>query len=210
MLVQRRRAVLFWRAVILLIILTVVGGLAYVLLQFSSGAWALFATRTPTPTFTPTSIIPTATLVVPTDTPTPSPTPVRPDPITYTVVSGDNLTAIGEKYGVDVETLMAYNNLTSPELSVGQEIVIPPSDYVRQVLTATPVPTDLKPGTVITYTIKAGDSLGAIAEKFNSQVIDIINLNKDALPDPDNIPVGVTIQIPYNSILVTPTRTRRP
>ncbi len=210
MVYQRKRAVIFWRVVIVAIILTIVGGMGFVLVQFSSGTWTLFATQTPTPTFTPTQIIATATQFIPTDTPTPMPTPTRGSPITYTVVAGDTITTIGQKFGVDVETLIAYNNLKTTVLSINQQISIPPSDFVFVPPTTTPIPTNLRPGTYISYTIKAGDILGVIAEKFNSRSIDIINANKQVLPDPDNIPVGTTIRIPYNSILVTPTRTPRP
>ncbi|MEK7278248.1 MAG: LysM peptidoglycan-binding domain-containing protein [Chloroflexota bacterium] len=208
--VQRKRAEFFWRAVIVALILVVVGALAFVMAQFTGGAWTLFATPTPTATFTPTPVIPTSTLYVPSDTPTATATPLRIEPITYTVVSGDSLTLIGATYGVDVETLIHYNNLASPDLFVGQQLNIPPSDYKFEPPTATAIPTDLRPGTVISYTITAGDLLGLIAEKFNSRVDDIVNLNRDVLPDPNNIPVGVTIKIPYNSILITPSPTPRP
>jgi LysM repeat protein len=210
MVYQRKRAVIFWRVVIVLIILAIVGGMGFVLVQFSSGTWTLFATQTPTATFTPTQVVATATQFIPSDTPTPQPTPTRGAPITYTVVAGDTITTIGQKFGVDVETLIAYNNLKSTVLSINQQIAIPPSDYVFVAPSATPIPTNLRPGTYISYTIKAGDILGVIAEKFNSRSIDIINANKQALPDPNNIPVGTTIRIPYNSILITPTRTPRP
>jgi LysM repeat protein len=120
------------------------------------------------------------------------------------------LTLIGATYGVDVETLIHYNNLASPDLFVGQLLNIPPSDYIYEPPTPTPIPTGLRPGTVISYTISAGDLLSLIAEQFNSRVDDIVNLNRDILPDPNNIPVGVTIKIPYNSILITPSPTPRP
>ena len=210
MIYQRKRAVIFWRVVIVVIILAIVGGAGFVLVQFSSGTWALFATQTPTSTFTPTVVIPTSTRFVPSDTPTPTLPPTRGAPITYTVVAGDTFTSIGQKFSVDVETLIAYNKLATTTLSIGQQLAIPPSDFVYVPPTTTPIPTNLRPGTYISYTIKAGDILGVIAEKFNSRPIDIINANKQALPDPNNIPVGTTIRIPYNSILVTPTRTPRP
>lgn len=207
---QRKRVIIFWRVVIVVVILVFVGGVGFVLVQFSSGTWALFATQTPTATITPTLVIPTATQFIPSDTPTPTPPPTRGAAISYTVVSGDTFTSIGQKFSVDVDTLIAYNKLTTTTLSIGQQLAIPPSDFVYVAPTTTPIPTNLRPGTYISYTIKAGDILGVIAEKFNSRSIDIINANKTVLPDPNNIPVGTTIRIPYNSILVTPTRTPRP
>ncbi|MBM4422672.1 MAG: LysM peptidoglycan-binding domain-containing protein [Chloroflexi bacterium] len=209
--VQRKRAFYFWRALAVLLILAFVGGIAFVLAQFSSGAWQLFATQTPTPTFTPTPVIPTATLFVPSDTPTITPTPARSGPITYIVVAGDTLTSIAETYGSDVQTLMAYNNLTSADLSVGQEIIVPPPDFVFVPPTTTPIPTDLRPGTVISYTIQPGDVLSLIAERFGARLADVMVIN--GITNPDSISVGTTIQIPYNSLTntpITPTRTPKP
>jgi len=211
LMVQRKRAFIFWRVLLVLLILIVIGAVAFVLVQFSSGAWTLFATQTPTPTFTPTPVIPTATLYVPSDTPTVTPSPTRSEPITYTVVSGDTLFGIAEAHGVDVQTLIAFNKLTSPDLAVGQQLVIPPPGLKYEPPTATPIPTGLRPGTVITYTIQPGDILSLIAERFGARLEDVMVMN--GITDPDNIQVGETIQIPYNSLTntpITPTRTPRP
>lgn len=209
--VQRKRAFIFWRVLAVALILAVVGGIGYVLMQFSSGSWVLFATQTSTPTFTSTPVIPTATLYVPSDTPTVTPSPTRSEPITYTVVSGDTLFGISETYGVDVQTLIAYNNLVSPDLTVGQQIIIPPPGFNYEAPTATPIPTGLRPGSIITYTIQPGDVLSLIAQKFGARLEDVMIIN--GITDPNSISVGVTIQIPYNSLTntpITPTRTPRP
>ena len=51
---------------------------------------------------------------------------LRSDPDTYVVQSGDTLGTIAEMYSTDVETLMAANNLTNPNLlDVGQPLIIP-------------------------------------------------------------------------------------
>lgn len=209
--VKRTRAVVFWRVMIVLAILTVVGGLGFVIVQFSSGAWQLFATQTPTPTFTSTPVIPTATLYVPSETPTLTPSPTRSEPLTYTVVAGDTLFGIADTYGVDVQVLIAYNNLPSPDLSVGQQIIIPPPGLELDIPTATPIPTGLRPGTLIGYTIQPGDVLSVIAERFGARLADVMVVN--GISNPDSISVGETIQIPYNSLTntpITPTRTPRP
>lgn len=210
--VQRRRAVYFWRGLVVLLILAAVSGVAYVLVEFSTGAWTLFPTLTPTPTFTPTPVIPTATLFVPSDTATVTLTPTRSGPVTYTVVSGDTLFAIAQTYGVDVAALIAYNNLPSPGLSVGQEIIIPPPNFTPAPSpTETPIPTNLRPGVIITYTIKAGDVLGLVAERFGARLVDVMIVN--GITDPNNIQVGEQIKIPYHSLTgtpITPTRTPRP
>jgi hypothetical protein len=49
------------------------------------------------------------------------------------------------------------------------------------------------------YTVKSGDTLSAISKKFlggANRYMDIFNVNKDQLSDPDKIKVGQTLVIP--------------
>ncbi len=83
----------------------------------------------PTPTITPTpSNTPTPTLTpTSTSTPTPvaSPTPQEDGRILYTVTTGDTLINIADRFGVPVENLYAYNQLTADSiLSLGQTLVL--------------------------------------------------------------------------------------
>jgi LysM repeat protein len=80
-------------------------------------------TKSPTPTASPTkSPTPTAT-----KTPTPTPTPTATTkPSTYTVVSGDTLTKIANRFGVTQAALMAANKITNANsIQLGQKLVIP-------------------------------------------------------------------------------------
>jgi LysM repeat protein len=53
---------------------------------------------------------------------TPSPVP----PVTYTVVAGDSLVEIADRFGVTVDALLAANDIDDPEqLRIGQVLVIP-------------------------------------------------------------------------------------
>lgn len=78
---------------------------------------------------------------------------------TYTVVSGDSLYKIANRFGVSVSDLMLANNLSNSNLSIGQKLVIP-SKNANNV-----------------YTVVSGDSLYKIAQKFNTSVQAIQNLN---------------------------------
>ncbi len=51
----------------------------------------------------------------------------------YKVKSGDNLSKIAEKFGVEVATLRALNNLKSDNLSLNQTLKIPPTITVKNV-----------------------------------------------------------------------------
>jgi len=52
-------------------------------------------------------------------------TPTVPGETTYKVVSGDNLTKIGQKFGVSPSAIRSANNLTSDRIVVGQTLKIP-------------------------------------------------------------------------------------
>ncbi|MBE6150733.1 MAG: LysM peptidoglycan-binding domain-containing protein [Firmicutes bacterium] len=80
----------------------------------------------------------------------------------YTVVSGDTLYGIANKYGVSVDDIKTLNNLTSNTLSIGQRLQIP----LKEVTSSNFV-----------YTVKRGDTLYGIASSFGLNVIDLINLN---------------------------------
>ena len=82
-------------------------------------------TKSPTPTASPTkSPTPTPTA---TKSPTPTPTPTATTkPSTYTVVSGDTLTKIANRFGVTQAALMAANKITNANsIQLGQKLVIP-------------------------------------------------------------------------------------
>ena len=80
---------------------------------------------------------------------------------TYTVQKGDSLWVIANKYGITTEELKSYNNLTSNLLSIGQVLKIPQG----------------KTSTENIYTVKKGDSLWTIANRYNTTVEKIKALN---------------------------------
>ena len=180
----------------------------------------LFNTDTPTPTatFTPTPVTPTATATLTptvTNTPTITPTNTPNAPFEYEVQEGDNCTSIAEQFEVDIEVLLALNNLSSScFITPGQTILIPAPG--QQLPTATPLPTDIAPGTLIQYTVRPGDSLNALAEQFNSTVERIIEETNeyrrendlDEMEDANDIFVGDILIIPV--FIVTPVPTNTP
>jgi len=205
-------------------ILLAIAGITLLIIYLVGGGngpkLGLFSTDTPTPTatFTPTPVTPTATATMTptvTNTPTITPTNTPNAPFEYEVQEGDNCTTIAEEFEVEIEVLLALNNLTSScFIQPGQTILIPAPG--QELPTATPLPTDIAPGTQIEYTVRAGDSLTALAEQFNSTVERIIEETNeyrrandlDEMEDANDIFVGDTLIIPV--FIVTPVPTNTP
>jgi len=157
------------------------------------------ATNTPTVTSTPT-ITPT-----PTDTPTITPTATLSGPFVYQVEEGDNLWTIADRFNVDIVLLININNLdpVDPIIRVGDKLTIPAPD--TELPTPTPLPDNLRRGTLIEYQVQAGDSLLAIALKFNS-TIDAIK-EENEIENENEISAGQIIIVPVNIATPIPTET---
>ena len=87
--------------------------------------------------------------------------------VEHRVKKGENLSTIASKYRVLISDLMTINNLKSDRLSIGQRLKIPVkggiySNYPEK----------------ITYTVKKGDTLGGIADRYNTRASEIRKWNK--------------------------------
>lgn len=76
---------------------------------------------------------------------------------TYTVVKGDNLYSIANRYNTTVDEIKTINNLTSNILIIGQKLLIPETET--------------------TYIVKKGDNLYSIANRYNTTVDEIKRKN---------------------------------
>lgn len=80
-----------------------------------------------------------------------------PGEITYVVKAGDSLWKIANLYNTTVSELKRINNLTSDTIIVGQ---------ILKIQSSSPVVTPSN----VTYTVKAGDTLWSISQKYNISV----------------------------------------
>ena len=80
----------------------------------------------------------------------------------YIVQKGDSLYSIANKYNILVNDLIDANNLASTILSVGQRLIIPNQKQEIQ---------------GVNYTVKPGDTLYSIANRYNISVNDIVKAN---------------------------------
>lgn len=209
---QQRGPFLVYGAIALAVI-----GLILLIVWLTSGSNAplsgVFATDTPTPTSTlpPTNTLPPTETATVTLTPTETPTATPSGPFPYTVIEGDSLDAIAQKFnlGEDGILLILDQNPSIIEefggvIFIGQTLLIPPPGTVRA--TSTPIPANLARGTLIEYRVLPGDTLAGIAAKFNSLEQNIIDENN--IENANALSVGQVLQIPVN--LVTPTATLPP
>lgn len=122
--------------------------------------------------------------------------------VKYTVQSGDSLTSVANKYGISVDELATANNLSrTAGLIRGRVLTIPASGTVkpnRQASNANNTNDDVARGNVIksteSYTVKAGESLNALASKYGVSARDLAATNK--LPVNAQLQRGQTIKVP--------------
>ncbi len=97
----------------------------------------------------------------------------------YIVVSGDTLSIIAKRLNTSVTAIKDANNLTGDLIFLGQKLVIPISKTTT-VDEPTPSPTPsvkVQEQELTSYTVKSGDTLGAIAKKFSTTVEEIQYIN---------------------------------
>lgn len=97
---------------------------------------------------------------------------------TYVVKSGDSLYKIAAQYATTVNELKALNNLTTNNLSVGQVLK---------------VPTNTSQIEENTYTVKSGDSLWNIANRYGTTVANLKSLNNLTS---DALQIGQVLRVP--------------
>lgn len=109
----------------------------------------------------------------------------------YIVKKGDTLYDIARKYGVTVDELKNANNLTSNNLSIGINLIIPTSS--------------IETPSVNTYIVKKGDSLYKIANMYGMSVNELKSLNNlttNLLNIGQQLKVGESANIPTNTYVV--------
>ncbi|HQD33920.1 MAG TPA: LysM peptidoglycan-binding domain-containing protein [Bacteroidales bacterium] len=86
--------------------------------------------------------------------------------IVHVVKSGETLSGIASKYGVSVNNIKNWNNLSSDKISIGQKLIINPTKQ-----------TSSKTETQQIHVVKSGETLSGIASKYGVSVNNIKNWN---------------------------------
>jgi murein DD-endopeptidase MepM/ murein hydrolase activator NlpD len=111
----------------------------------------------------------------------------RDQVITYTVVKGDTLSTVAEKFGVSVNTIKWANDLSRDVLSVDQVIKIPPV-------------------TGVVLKVKEGETVYTIAKKYKTDAQKIVNFPFNDFTDLDTFALasGQTLVVPDGVIADAP------
>ncbi len=112
----------------------------------------------------------------------------------YTVMPGDTLSGIAKKQGTSVTALRAANGLKSDMLRAGQTLIVPAGSAAPAAAAATTsAPRSVATGS-LTHKVMPGDTLGAIARKYNVTVGELATANN--ITDPTRLRAGQDLRIP--------------
>ncbi|MBI3385803.1 peptidoglycan DD-metalloendopeptidase family protein [Candidatus Gottesmanbacteria bacterium] len=103
----------------------------------------------------------------------------RDQVITYTVINGDTLAKIADKFGVSVDTIRWANDIRGDSLSIGDKLQIPPV-------------------TGIVHKVTEGETIYSIAKKYKTDPQKIVNFPFNDFADLDTFALNV------GQILVVP------
>jgi LysM repeat protein/soluble lytic murein transglycosylase-like protein len=117
--------------------------------------------------------------------------PAAAKPTSYVVQAGDTLTGVASRFGLSNQQLADYNSDLSPtsNLFAGARLSLVETASSKKSTSRTPA----KPSTD-DYKVKSGESLIALANRFNISVDDLANMN--SMSSSQMLQLGQTIQIP--------------
>lgn len=115
----------------------------------------------------------------------------------YTVKSGDTLSGIASQYNTTVNQIVSLNQLSNPNLIyVGQVLKLKNSQTTNS-SSSSSSSSSTAATTAGMYTVKAGDTLSAIASRYSTSSSTLASLN--SLSNPNLIYVGQVLKVSSNA-----------
>jgi membrane-bound lytic murein transglycosylase D len=96
---------------------------------------------------------------------------------THVVARGESLGIIARKYGCTVNQIMQWNNLKSQTIHPGQVLKVSGISTSQNQSSASSSSNSSKEGSVVWYTVRSGDSLWGIANRYSTTVDNIKAVN---------------------------------
>lgn len=123
-------------------------------------------------------------------------TPLPEEDIIYTVVAGDTLGSIAERYGISVEEIAAANDLGNIHtLDVGQQLLLPLGPDEETVPEPTSEAAEQPPATEEqVHIVQPGDNLYRLGLRYGFTIEQLATYNN--LANPNDLEVGQRILIP--------------
>lgn len=182
--------------------------ISYLILRFQSpdvvvalfpSATPISPSLTPTPTWTPWPTETPRPSATPTLTLTPAPTDTPEAPRSHVVASGETLIGLSLRYRVSPESIASANNFSvNAPIQIGQTLLIP---WPTPTPPLVPVGIEIRGELVIAdptdcqrYEVRAGDSLSAIAARFDLNLTLFMRVNR--LDETTILQRGDTLCIP--------------
>ena len=95
---------------------------------------------------------------------------------THTVRRGETLGKIAERYGVSVSDLREWNDISGSNIAAGQKLVLSASKTKKQ-SKASESKSSRREKAAATHTVRRGETLGEIADRYNVSVSDLREWN---------------------------------
>jgi len=115
----------------------------------------------------------------------------QPEKIRYRVKRGDYLGRIADRYGVGISQIKKWNGMRSNTVKVGQNLIIYPKKNSKDI--AVNSPASQNNSSEKTYTVRNGDSLWSISQKFPG--VSVQNIQKWNDISGDKLKPGTKLKI---------------
>ena len=115
----------------------------------------------------------------------------------HTIQAGESLGLIAERYGVSVDLLMSFNELTSALLQPGEVVKVPYTEATGGIAEVAPAP----PPGFKTHTLLPGETLSNVAQRYGLTLKALIGANPD-ISSLDQLPAQLELLIPPSVGLV--------
>ena len=115
----------------------------------------------------------------------------------HTVEAGESLELIANRYGISVDLLMNFNELTSELLQPGEVVKVPYTEATGGIAEVAPEP----PPGFKTHTLLQGETLSDLAQRYGVTLNALIGANPD-ISSLDRLPAQLELLIPPSEGLV--------